>query len=263
MKISAWCRLTHNDLVSQVKVGTQRSFLLRKKASTPVEAGVTAPANTSVEAIARREPVQRLPDVPTVLPFAVMGIGSWPRPRWMLQALHDFVEGRLKETGFHQTANDAVRLAIAAQERAEVDLVTDGEQRRDNYASFIGSRLENCQLVPLTDLLMYVDDPAHFEKELPSLDVQAKLVRHPAIFGPLKRTKPIVAHELAFARSITDKPIKVALPGPYLLTPYDVARVCFRTRLRRPRTTLGRPQVHSAGRDRRPLGGWSGIGSDR
>ena len=57
------------------------------------------------------------------------------------------------------TADDAVRLAVAAQVRAGVDVVTDGEQRRDSYASFVGGRLDNCQLVPLTDLLPLVDDP--------------------------------------------------------------------------------------------------------
>ena len=68
----------------------------------------------------------------------------------------------------------AVRLAVAAQERAGVDVVTDGEQRRDNYSSFVGGRLDNCQLIPVTDLLPYADDPAHFAEELKALDVPAE-----------------------------------------------------------------------------------------
>jgi 5-methyltetrahydropteroyltriglutamate--homocysteine methyltransferase len=147
-----------------------------------------------------------------------MGIGSWPRPGWMLRALHDHLEGRLSEREFQQTADDAVRLAVAAQERAGVDVVTDGEQRRDAYASFVGSRLANCQLVPVIDLLPYVDDPETFRDELRALDVPAERVRHPAVFGRIHRDKPLVGNELAFARSITDRPVKVALPGPYLLT---------------------------------------------
>lgn len=43
-------------------------------------------------------------------------------------------------------------------------------------------------------------------------------VRHPALFGPLGRSRPLAGHELAFVRALTDKPVKVALPGPYLLT---------------------------------------------
>jgi 5-methyltetrahydropteroyltriglutamate--homocysteine methyltransferase len=147
-----------------------------------------------------------------------MGIGSWPRPRWLLEALHDHLEGRLDEAAFEETADDAVRLALRAQLDAGVDVVTDGEQRRDNYASFVGARLDNCQLVPITDLLAYVDDPAEFERELRALDVPAAKVRHPAVFGPLSRRRPLAVHELDFLRRETDRPVKVALPGPYLLT---------------------------------------------
>jgi 5-methyltetrahydropteroyltriglutamate--homocysteine methyltransferase len=147
-----------------------------------------------------------------------MGVGSWPRPGWLLRALHDKLSGRLPEEAFESAADDAVRLAVAAQERAGVDVVTDGEQRRDNYSSFVGGRLDNCQLVPITDLLAYVDDPAHFAEELKDLDVPADQVRHPAVFGKLSRSKPLAVHELQAVRRITSKPVKVALPGPYLLT---------------------------------------------
>jgi 5-methyltetrahydropteroyltriglutamate--homocysteine methyltransferase len=109
-------------------------------------------------------------------------------------------------------------LSVAAQLRAGVDVVSDGEQRRDNYASFIGGRLDNCQLIPLTDLLPLVDDPEKFHRELDALDVPASEVRHPAVFGPLGRSRPLAGHEHAFTRTLTDRPVKVALPGPYLAT---------------------------------------------
>jgi len=147
-----------------------------------------------------------------------MGIGSWPRPRWMVDATHAHVAGRLDDARFHETANDAVRLAVGAQLRAMVDVVTDGEQWRDSYASFVADRLDNCQLIPLTDLLPLVDDPDEFERELCALDVPAADVRHPALFGRISRSRPLAAHELDFARSLTDLPIKVAPPGPHLLT---------------------------------------------
>jgi 5-methyltetrahydropteroyltriglutamate--homocysteine methyltransferase len=51
----------------------------------------------------------------------------------------------------------------------------------------VGGRLDNCQLIPLTDLLPLVDDPEKFEREMRSLDVPASEVRHPALFGPLGR----------------------------------------------------------------------------
>jgi len=136
----------------------------------------------------------------------------------MLQAIHEHLEGRLGEAEFEATGNDAARLAVEAQLRAGVDVVSDGEQRRDNYASFVGGRLDNCQLIPLTDLLPLVDDPEKFEREMRSLDVPASEVRHPALFGPLGRSRPLAGHEHAFLRSLTDRPVKIALPGPYLLT---------------------------------------------
>ncbi|MFO0845584.1 MAG: cobalamin-independent methionine synthase II family protein [Gemmataceae bacterium] len=135
-----------------------------------------------------------------------------------LLPLHEYLEGRQSEEAFHEAADDAVRLAVAAQERAGVDVVTDGEQRRDGYASFIGTRLRCLQLIPITDLLPYVEHPEEFAAELRSLDVPAELVRHPAVLAPLVRDRPLALHEACFVQGITSKPVKVALPGPYLLT---------------------------------------------
>jgi 5-methyltetrahydropteroyltriglutamate--homocysteine methyltransferase len=219
----AWCRMTGNELVSWTKRGRERSFLVCKGALAERRPSVGAPRSAAV-AVSRIVEVSipaALPPpapAPAIAPLAVMGIGSWPRPRWMLQAIHEHVEGRLAGAEFEATAQDAVRLAVDAQLRAGVDVVTDGEQRRDNYASFVGGLLDNCQLIPLTDLLPLVDDPAEFEAELKSLDVPASEVRHPAVFGPLGRSRPLALHELEFARTLTDRPVKVALPGPYLLT---------------------------------------------
>lgn len=215
--LPAWCRLTGNELVSWTKVQRQRSFLICKGslAERIREPGVppSVPASPGAQPSRHRVPL----GAPPIPALAVMGIGSWPRPRWMLEAMHAHVEGRLSEAAFQETADDAVRLSIAGQERAGVDVVTDGEQRRDSYASFVASRLDNCQLIPLVDLLPLVDHPEEFEAELRALDIPAGEVRHPAVFGRLARSRPLVAHEVDFARRVTAKPVKVALPGPYLL----------------------------------------------
>lgn len=225
--LPAWCRLTGNELLSWTKQDKQRSFLVAKgkfseRLSLPVAAGLTNSAtaalvNAPLKIVIPAElpaPKAALP----ISPLSVMGIGSWPRPRWMLQAMHDHMEGRLDAKSFQLTADDAVRLSVAAQLRAGVDVVTDGEQRRDSYASFVGGILDNCQLIPLTDLLPLVDDPEEFARELRALDVPAAEVRHPAVFGPLGRSKPLAVHEMDFVKTLTNKPVKIALPGPYLLT---------------------------------------------
>jgi 5-methyltetrahydropteroyltriglutamate--homocysteine methyltransferase len=244
--LPAWSRLTGNELVSRTRQGNRRSFLVckgplreRAAAAHPTPPPVARPAEQEVAAPA---PPSAPVEAPAVLPLSVMGIGSWPRPRWMLQAVHDYLEGRLDEGPFQQTADDAVRLAVAAQERARVDVVTDGEQRRDSYASFVGSRLANCQLVPITDLLPYVEDPREFEAELRALDVPAERVRHPAVLGPLRRSRHLAVHELRFVRGLTGRPVKVALPGPYLLT-RTMWLECVSDRFYRERDDLARDVV--------------------
>lgn len=221
--LPAWCGLTGNELVAMRESGRQRSFLVCKGtlAQRRNGAAVAAAATPIVRAVAPVRIPDRLPGpvpAPAIAPLSVMGIGSWPRPRWMVEAVHDRMEGRLSEEDFQATADDAVRLAVDAQMRAGVDVITDGEQRRDSYASFVGGRLDNCQLIPLTDLLPLVDDPEAFAQELRALDVPAGEIRHPAVFGPLGRSRPIALHEAAFAKTLTTLPVKVALPGPYLLT---------------------------------------------
>jgi 5-methyltetrahydropteroyltriglutamate--homocysteine methyltransferase len=218
--LPAWCRMTRNELVSWTRQGRQRSFLVCKgalaerTATLPAPPRVAAAAQAGTAAPARRVPVA----APPVPALAVTGMGSWPRPRWLVEALHAHVQGRLDDAAFQETADDAVRLIASAQQRAGATVYTDGEQRRDSYASFVATRLDNCQLVPLIDLLPLVEDPAAFEAELRALDVPAGEVRHPGVFGRIRRSRPIAVHEFDFLRTLTTAPIKVALPGPYLLT---------------------------------------------
>ena len=221
VELPAWCRLTGNELVSWTRNGDRRSYLVSKGPFSGSRRG-----ETHVPTAPRHRPIQV--SVPESLPgpsptqeiaaLSVMGIGSWPRPGWMLRTMHEHLEGRLDEEDFQAAADDAVRLSISSQVRAGVDMVTDGEQRRDSYASFVGGLLDNCQLIPLSDLTAMVDDPAQFESELRALDVPAGEVRHPVAFGKLGRSSPLSVHEVEFALTCTDRPVKAALPGPYLLT---------------------------------------------
>ena len=226
--LPAWCGLTGNDLVSWTRSAGVRSFLVCKGALSERLATQTASAPALGRAPGLAGLAQVPVSIPTTLPrptpapavpaLAAMGVGSWPRPRWLVTAIHEHVEGRLSDVEFDATCDDAVRLAVAAQERAGADVVTDGEQRRDSYANFVGGRLDNCRLIPLTDLLPLVDHPAELEAQFRSLDVPASEVRHPAVFGKLSRGRPIAAHELAFVRTLTERPVKVAIPGPYGLS---------------------------------------------
>lgn len=229
--LPAWCRLTGNELVSSAALERGRIYLVCKgslaertaakeelASGGPTLASPATPRTIAAPRASSADVPLAIAAAPPIPPRAVLGIGSWPRPRWLLRALHERLEGRLAEEEFEAAADDAVRLAVAAQSRAGVDVVTDGEQRRDSYASFVGARLENCQLIPITDLLPYVDHPEQFAQELAALDVPAQEVRHPAVFGPIRRRRDLAVHEYRFLRTLSDRPCKVALPGPYLLT---------------------------------------------
>ena len=221
VELPAWSRLTGNELVSWTKTGGQRSFLVCKGAFPGQTGnGANSPALSQQVRVEVSIP-EALPGpapAPEIAPLSVMGIGSWPRPGWMRRAVHDFLEGRLSDEEFASTADDAVRLCIDSQVRAGVDVITDGEQRRDNYASFVGGLLDNCQLVPLSDLSAMVDDSEKFQRELRALDVPLGEVRHPVVYGKLGRSRSLGVHEIEYVRTCSDRPVKVALPGPYLLT---------------------------------------------
>ena len=221
VELPAWCRLTGNELVSWTREGSRRSYLVSKGALSAGSSSQGPVAPVSQQGRVEVSIPQSLPGpvpVPEIAALSVMGIGSWPRPSWMLRTMHERLEGRLDEKEFGSAADDAVRLSIDAQVRAGVDVVTDGEQRRDSYASFVGGLLDNCQLIPLSDLTAMVDDPAKFENELRALDVPAGEVRHPVTYGKLGRSSPLAVHEVEFARTHALMPVKAALPGPYLLT---------------------------------------------
>jgi len=154
----------------------------------------------------------------TLSRFPVTVVGSWPRPETLLKALRRRRRGEIAREEFARAADDAVRAAVAAQLAAGVDVVTDGEQRRDNFYSFVADKLDGVQLMTLAEMLEVVDDKEGFRRILDTLDVPAYSISNPTCVGKIARREPLAADELRFVRDLTDRPVKVALPGPYLLT---------------------------------------------
>lgn len=150
--------------------------------------------------------------------FTVTQVGSWPRSRDLLRALRDKQHGRMSHAEFEAIADQEVRRCVALQVEAGVDVVVDGEIRRDNFYSFITDKLDGTRLMSLADMLDTVEDKAAFEEMLATLDVPASAIRNPTCTGKLDRREPLAVHELRFVQQLTDKPVKVTLPGPYLLT---------------------------------------------
>ena len=150
--------------------------------------------------------------------FPVTQVGSWPRSPELLAALREHRTGRIGRTEFEKFADEEIRRCISLQHEAGVDIVVDGELRRDNFYSFITDKVEGTELMSLADMLDTVDDKAAFEEMLQTLDAPAFAIRNPTCTGRLQRREPLAVNELKFLRSLTDRPAKVTLPGPYLLT---------------------------------------------
>lgn len=150
--------------------------------------------------------------MPAALPrFPVTTVGSWPRSQELLRAM------KRRTPDLPQLQDEAVLAALRAQEAAGADIVTDGEQRRDNFTSFLSERVEGFERMSMADLLDHVEDKAAFESILQALDVPAYAIRNNVAVGRLRASKPLVLDDYHFLRRHTDRPIKVTLPGPYIL----------------------------------------------
>jgi len=150
--------------------------------------------------------------------FTVTQVGSWPRSKELLRALRESQKGRLSRDEFEHFADGEVRRCVTLQEEAGVEIVVDGELRRDNFYSFVTDKLAGTRLMSLAEMLDTVEDKSGFEEILSTLDVPASAIKNPTCTGRLSRREPLAVDDLRFVRALTDLPVKVSLPGPYLLT---------------------------------------------
>ena len=150
--------------------------------------------------------------------FPVTVVGSLPRPPALLDALRRRQARRIRPATFDDIVAQAVQEAVALQEQAGVDIVSDGEQHRDNFYSFITEAVDGVRLMTLAELLDHVENKAAFERLLNALDVPAFAIKNPVVVGPVRRRQPLALTEYQIAQQYTTRPLKIALPGPYLLT---------------------------------------------
>src|SRR5215212_2648142 len=147
-----------------------------------------------------------LPLIPTTL------VGSYPQPDWLIdreRLLSDLPPRvrarelwRVPEPYLAEAQDDATALAIADQERAGVDIVTDGEIRRESYSNRFATALDGFD----------VDHPAM----VPGRAGGTNAV--PRVVGKVRRTRPVEVEDLRFLRGRTDRTIKITLPGPFTMS---------------------------------------------
>ncbi|MCI0394620.1 MAG: cobalamin-independent methionine synthase II family protein [Chloroflexi bacterium] len=149
--------------------------------------------------------------------FPVTVVGSWPRPEYLMDALRKRQRGQISDKEFNEIADQGVLEALLWQEEAGVDIVSDGEQRRDNFYSFVADKLEGVELVTMAALMDMVEDKSGFEQILREKDVPAFAIKNATVMDKIRPKAPLALDEYEFLHQRTDKPIKVPLPGPYQL----------------------------------------------
>jgi 5-methyltetrahydropteroyltriglutamate--homocysteine methyltransferase len=145
-------------------------------------------------------------------PLATSVVGSYPQPDWLIdrerlgQRLPPRVRARelwrVPEPFLEAAQDDATRLAVLDMELAGVDVVTDGEMRRESYSNRFATALEGVDL----------DEPGV------ALDRTGHENPVPRVVGPIRRTRPVEVRDVAFLRSLTDRRIKITVPGPFTMT---------------------------------------------
>ena len=150
--------------------------------------------------------------------FLTTQVGSWPRSRQMLKVLRGYQKGLVSRREFNLVAEGEIRRTVALQEQAGLDILVDGEHRRESFYAFITDKVAGTQLMSLADMLDFVEDKAEFEEMLRTMDMPASAVKNPTCVAKLARKEPLAVDDLHFMRTLTKKPVKITLPGPYLLT---------------------------------------------
>jgi methionine synthase II (cobalamin-independent) len=150
--------------------------------------------------------------------FQTTQVGSWPRSRNLLKMLRGYQKGAVSRADFAAVAEDEIRRTVDLQEQAGLDILVDGEHRRESFYAFVTEKIGGTTLMSLAEMLDYVEDKAEFEEMLRTMDMPASAVKNPTCVGKLSRREPLALEDLHFMRTLTRKPVKITLPGPYLLT---------------------------------------------
>jgi 5-methyltetrahydropteroyltriglutamate--homocysteine methyltransferase len=146
----------------------------------------------------------------TLLPTTV--VGSYPQPDWLIdrERLTHLPPARIRarelwrvpEPWLEAAQDDATRLAIRDMEIAGIDIITDGEIRRESYSNRFATALAGVDL----------EHPAEVRGR------SSGSVVVPRIVGPIRRLHPVELRDVEFLRRHTDRMIKITLPGPFTMS---------------------------------------------
>src|SRR5437762_1975835 len=139
-------------------------------------------------------------------------VGSYAQPDWLIdrKELAGRFPPRTRATDLwrvapkylEQAQDDASLLAIRDQERAGLDIITDGEARRESYSNRFATALEGVD----------IDNPGT------ALDRSGHPNPVPRVVGPIARKHPVQVRDVQFLRASTSRPIKITVPGPFTMS---------------------------------------------
>jgi 5-methyltetrahydropteroyltriglutamate--homocysteine methyltransferase len=139
-------------------------------------------------------------------------VGSYPQPDWLIdrdKLAHQMPPRvgaqalwRVTPEFLEQAQDDASRIAIQDQERAGLDIITDGEVRRESYSNRFATALEGIDL----------ENPG----EITSRSGHKIIV--PRIVGKIRRKHAVEARDVKFLRANTDRKVKITVPGPFTMS---------------------------------------------
>jgi 5-methyltetrahydropteroyltriglutamate--homocysteine methyltransferase len=146
--------------------------------------------------------------MPKLIPTTV--VGSYPQPGWLIdrEALGGKVPRvrapeiwRIPAPLLEQAQDDATRLAIRDMERAGIDIVTDGEMRRESYSNRFATALEGID----------IDNPGT------TINRSGQPIPVPRVAGPIRRKGPVEVRDILFLKQNTSRTAKITLPGPFTM----------------------------------------------
>jgi 5-methyltetrahydropteroyltriglutamate--homocysteine methyltransferase len=141
--------------------------------------------------------------------FSTTVVGSFPRPRELIEATKKRSAGEIEQAKLDELLDQATRSIIAREEEAGLDVITDGEQRRSSFVSFVGDKIPGFKVMHITQL-----NPNAMEI-LKRNKVQLTYTR--AVVSEEMRDAELALDEFESARRFSKKPFKVTLPAPYLV----------------------------------------------
>src|SRR5687768_12953707 len=144
--------------------------------------------------------------------FPTTLVGSYPQPEWLIDReklagrfpprLRAKELWRIPEPLLEQAQDDATILAIRAQEDAGIDIVTDGEIRRESYSNRFATALEGVD----------IDNPGK------GTDRTGHPILLPRIAGKIRRKHPVEVEDLKFLKKNTSRKVKITVPGPFTMS---------------------------------------------